>query len=122
MSKSFTSPPLDRRRLGQLAWGSLLGAVALPVTWAQAPATQATLRLVVPFTPGTGIDLVARQIGPPLSERLKRAVFVENRPGASGNIGTQDVVRSAPDGNTLLVSVNTLVMNPALFPRQASTP
>ena len=120
-----TFPPstsLRRRRFGQLAWGSLLGVGAAPLAWAQGSGSQAPLRLVVPFTPGTGIDLIARQIGPALSERLKRPVFIENRPGASGNIGTQDVVRSAPDGNTLLVSVNTLVMNPALFPKAGFNP
>lgn len=100
-------------------FGSLIALASVPA-WAQ-PAAQ-PLRLVVPFTPGTGIDLIARQVGPHLAERLKRAVVVENKPGASGNIGTQDVVRSAPDGNTLLVSVNTLVMNPALFPNAGFNP
>ncbi len=86
---------------------------------AQAPAP---IRLVVPFTPGTGIDLIARQIGPPLAEKLGRPVVVENKAGASGNIGTQDVVRSAPDGSTLLVTVNTLVMNRALYPKAGFDP
>ncbi len=77
---------------------------------------QTALRLIVPFTPGTGIDLIARTVGPKLSERLGRPVVVENRVGASGNIGTEAVVRAAPNGSTLLVSVNTLVMNRSLFP------
>ena len=81
-----------------------------------------TVRLVVPFTPGTGIDLIARQIAPSLSTRLKCQVFVDNKPGASGNIGTQEVVRAAPDGGTLLVTVNTLVMNPALYPHLGFNP
>jgi tripartite-type tricarboxylate transporter receptor subunit TctC len=80
------------------------------------------VRLVVPFTPGTGIDLIARQIAPQLAERLKRPFFVENKAGASGNIGTQEVVRSTPDGSTLLVSVNTLVMNSALYPNAGFNP
>ncbi|MDP3824618.1 MAG: tripartite tricarboxylate transporter substrate binding protein [Burkholderiales bacterium] len=88
---------------------------------AQAPATdaaaQAPLRLVVPFTPGTGIDLIARTVGPKLGERLGRPVVVDNRAGASGNIGTEAVVRAAPNGSTLLVSVNTLVMNRSLYPQ-----
>jgi tripartite-type tricarboxylate transporter receptor subunit TctC len=92
-----------------------LGAVA------QAPqpgsASGAPLKLIVPFTPGTGIDIVARTVGPKLSQRLGRPVVVENRTGASGNIGTESVVRAAPDGNTLLVSVNTLVMNRSLYPQ-----
>jgi len=85
---------------------------------AQAPAAaQPPLRLVVPFTPGTGIDLIARTVGPRLGERLGRAVVVDNRVGASGNIGTEAVVRAAPNGATLLVSVNTLVMNRSLYPK-----
>lgn len=94
-------------------------ACGLGAARAQAPAP---VRLVVPFTPGTGIDLIARQIGPPLSEKLGRPVVVENKAGASGNIGTLDVVRSAPDGSTLLVTVNTLVMNRALYPRAGFDP
>ena len=57
-----------------------------------------------------------RAVGPRLGERLGRAVVVENRAGASGNIGTEAVVRAAPNGSTLLVSVNTLVMNRSLYP------
>jgi len=102
----------------------LLAAAALASPWAaygQAAATQAApagaLRLIVPFTPGTGIDIVARTVGPKLGERLGRAVVVDNRAGASGNIGTEAVVRAAPNGQTLLVSVNTLVMNRSLYPQ-----
>ena len=100
-------------------------AVAVPAVHAQAPqpaATQAPLRLIVPFTPGTGIDLIARTVGPRLSERLGRPVVVDNRPGASGNIGTEAVVRAAPNGGTLLVSVNTLVMNASLYPQLPFNP
>jgi tripartite-type tricarboxylate transporter receptor subunit TctC len=88
-------------------------------TAAQAPAPggQAPIRLIVPFTPGTGIDLIARQVGPHLAQQLGRPVVVENRAGASGNIGTEAVVRAAADGSTLLVTVNTLVMNRALYPK-----
>ncbi|AOF85323.1 tripartite tricarboxylate transporter receptor family protein [Hydrogenophaga sp. RAC07] len=104
-------------------WRSLLALAVLAGTgWAQAQTTDAPLRLIVPFTPGTGIDLIARTIGPKLSERLKRPVVVDNRAGASGNIGTEAVVRAAPDGNTLLVSVNTLVMNRSLYPAATFDP
>jgi tripartite-type tricarboxylate transporter receptor subunit TctC len=89
---------------------------------AGAPSSGTVLKLIVPFTPGTGIDIVARTVGPRLSQRLNRPVVVENRAGASGNIGTEAVVRSAPDGNTLLVSVNTLVMNRSLDPQLAFDP
>ncbi len=84
---------------------------------AQTAPAQVPLRLIVPFTPGTGIDLIARTVGPKLSERLGRPVVVDNRAGASGNIGTEAVVRAAPNGTTLLVSVNTLVMNASLYPK-----
>lgn len=105
-----TSPRFARR--------TLLGAALLASAGLSAAQSgDAPLRLVVPFTPGTGIDLIARTIGPKLSERLKRPVVVDNRAGASGNIGTEAVVRAAPDGNTLLVSVNTLVMNRSLYPQ-----
>jgi tripartite-type tricarboxylate transporter receptor subunit TctC len=111
------------RRAALAALGLLAGGVS-----AQAPAPsalaqpQAPLRLIVPFTPGTGIDLIARTVGPRLGERLGRPVVVDNRAGASGNIGTEAVVRSAPNGSTLLVSVNTLVMNRSLYPKLAFDP
>lgn len=109
--------------MGAVAWGQ--PAVA-PAGSAGLPGTGVSpgnaLRLVVPFTPGTGIDLIARTLGPRLAERLGRPVMVDNRVGASGNIGTEAVVRAAPNGSTLLVSVNTLVMNRSLFPKLAFDP
>jgi tripartite-type tricarboxylate transporter receptor subunit TctC len=96
---------------------TVLGALAACAVPAFAQGQAPSLRLIVPFTPGTGIDLVARTLAPRLSQRLGRPVVVENRAGASGNIGTDAVVRSPADGNTLLVSVNTLVMNRSLYPQ-----
>jgi len=116
------STPVSLMRRRQLVLGTLLCTAAGSSVRAQPAAKQGPIRLVVPFTPGTGIDLVARQIAAPLAERLKRPVFIDNKPGASGNIGTLEVVRSAPDGSTLLVSVNTLVMNPALYPKAGFNP
>jgi tripartite-type tricarboxylate transporter receptor subunit TctC len=104
------------------AVGSALGSVMTMATGPAAAQTAPPLRLIVPFTPGTGIDLIARQIGPHLSERLGRPVVVENRAGASGNIGTEAVVRAPADGSTLLVTVNTMVMNRALYPKLAFDP
>jgi len=74
-----------------------------------------TVTLVVPFTTGTGIDILARAIAPGLSERWKQPVVVENKPGASGNIGTDFVAKAAGDGHTLMVTVNTFAITPALF-------
>ncbi|KRC14665.1 tripartite tricarboxylate transporter substrate binding protein [Acidovorax sp. Root217] len=120
MTLATPLPPssLQRRRLVLGA----LATVAAPLVRAQAGGADTPVRLVVPFTPGTGIDLIARQIAAPLSERLKRPFFVDNKAGASGIIGTQEVVRAPADGATLLVSVNTLVMNMALYPKQGFNP
>lgn len=72
------------------------------------------IRLIVPFTAGTGIDILARTVGQKLSERLKTPVVVENRAGASGNIGTEAVAKSPPDGYVLLMTASTIVQNAAL--------
>ena len=103
------------RRVG--AFAALGPSLTVAQQAARARATGQPLRLIVPFTPGTGIDLIARTVGPKLGERLGRPVVVDNRAGASGNIGTEAVVRAAPNGSTLLVSVNTLVMNRSLYPK-----
>jgi tripartite-type tricarboxylate transporter receptor subunit TctC len=81
---------------------------------AQAPYPNRPIRIVVPYTAGTGIDILARVVGQKLGERLKVAVVVDNRPGASGNIGTEAVVKAAPDGYTLLMNASTHVTNAAL--------
>jgi tripartite-type tricarboxylate transporter receptor subunit TctC len=99
-------------RLCVASWLALLAQTSMAQASAQAP-----IRLVVPFTPGTSIDFIARRLGPHLAQRLGRAVVVENKPGASGNIGTESVVRAPADGATLLVTVSTLVMNRALYPK-----
>jgi len=78
--------------------------------------SQQTIRLYVPFTPGTGPDLLARILGEELKQRWNHPVIVETKPGASGNIGTLAAARAAPDGQTLLVTVNTFVMNASLYP------
>ncbi|WP_414708762.1 tripartite tricarboxylate transporter substrate binding protein [Ramlibacter sp.] len=119
--------PHRRALLGAALAGSLASALGCWPAGALAQTAQQAgqgvpLRLIVPFTPGTGIDLIARTVGPKLGERLGRPVVVDNRAGASGNIGTEAVVRSAPNGSTLLVSVNTLVMNRSLYPRLSFDP
>jgi len=93
----------------------LFGIAAIGNTVAQDTYPAASIRIIVPFTPGTGIDILARTLGQKLSEDWKTAVVVENRPGASGNIGTEAVARAAPDGYTLLMTANTIVLNRSLF-------
>lgn len=69
------------------------------------------IRIIVPFPPGGTTDIVARVIGQQLSTRLKQTVIIENKPGAGSMLGTQDVVRSAPDGYTLLMGTTANVLN-----------
>jgi tripartite-type tricarboxylate transporter receptor subunit TctC len=66
-----------------------------------------TITIVVPFTPGTGPDILARTIGEEIQRRWNQPVVVDNKPGASGNIGTQIVARAAPDGHTLLMATSS---------------
>ena len=74
------------------------------------------IRIIVPYTPGGSTDLNARVIGAKLHEALGQPVIVENRAGAAATIGTEAVVRSAPDGHTLLLgAVQPLVLNPIAF-------
>ncbi len=78
--------------------------------------TERPIHLIVPFPAGSSPDLLARHIAIPLSKELKQAVVIENKPGAGGNIGTRQVARAAPDGYTLLYTINgPLVTAPALY-------
>ncbi len=73
------------------------------------------ITIVVPYTAGTGPDILARTIGEELQQRWGQPVVVENKPGASGNIGTQFVARATPDGHTLLITANPFTANISLF-------
>ena len=73
------------------------------------------IKIIVPFTPGTGMDTIARTVSPKLSERLGQPVVVQNTPGASGNIGADNVAKATPDGYTLLMSANTMLMASQLY-------
>jgi tripartite-type tricarboxylate transporter receptor subunit TctC len=107
---------LPRRRFVHLA----AGVAALPavshLAWSQTyPARP--VRLIVGAAPGGGTDVVARLIGPRLQDRLGQPFVVENRPSAGGNVATEAVVRSPPDGHTLLVGGVNNAVNAALFDR-----
>ncbi len=73
-----------------------------------------TVQIVVPYTPGTGADILARILGPRLAERWKSGVITDNRPGATGNIGTDFVAKAAPDGHTVLFTATSFGTTPAL--------
>jgi len=76
-----------------------------------------SVRMVVPLVPGGSVDNMARVLAQRLTESMGQQVFVDNRGGASGNIGTELVVRAPPDGYTIMTVSMTLVVNPFLFPK-----
>ena len=100
----------------------LAGLAVHSLAQAQAPSSSATVKIVVPFTPGTGMDTIARAVAPRLAERLGRPVIVENTPGASGNIGADRVAKSAADGNTVLMGANTMLIAAQLYKNVAFDP
>jgi tripartite-type tricarboxylate transporter receptor subunit TctC len=107
---------LPRRKFLQLA----AGAAALPATSRLARAQaypSRPVRWVVPFPPGGPAEILARLFGQFMSERLGQPFVIENRPGAGGNIGTEAVVRSPPDGYTMLLVTTANAINASLYER-----
>jgi tripartite-type tricarboxylate transporter receptor subunit TctC len=89
----------------------LLGAAhAARAEWPERP-----IHLVVPFTAGSGTDIVARTVGEVMSRSLRQPVVIENKPGAGGTLGAAQVAKSNPDGYTLLVHSAGHVANPAIY-------
>ncbi len=98
-----------------LAPCAALAACGAPAAAQTAVYPNHQVTLVVPFSPSSGIDILARVIGPHLAKRWGQAVVVDNRAGASGNIGAEYVAKAAPNGYTLMVTVNTFVITPSLY-------
>ena len=97
--------------------GAALALLALAVagsvaaqTWPVRPVT-----IIVPYSPGTGIDIIARTLAPRLAERLGHGFVVDNKPGASGNLGADLMAKTQPNGYTMMITVNTFVITPALY-------
>lgn len=88
---------------------------ALPMTSHAQAYPNHTVRIIVPYSPGGTVDLVARVLAQRLTEQMGQTFMVENRAGASGAIGSEAVARATPDGYTLLVQSPTLVANPLLI-------
>ncbi len=95
----------------------LLSGIALAQVWP----TQ-SIKIIVPFTPGTGMDTIARTVAPRLSERLGQTVIVQNLPGASGNIGADAVAKANADGYTVLMGANTMLMATQLYKNVSFNP
>ena len=105
-----------RPQLQQKICATLLAALVGVSCFAQpTSSSNTTIKIIVPFTPGTGMDTIARTIQPRLAERTGQTVLVQNMPGASGNIGADFVAKSAPDGNTLLMGANTMLIASQLY-------
>ncbi|GAA5233136.1 Bug family tripartite tricarboxylate transporter substrate binding protein [Verticiella sediminum] len=115
---TFTRRFSRRAAIGALVSALLAGAGA-PV-WAAGSADawpEKPVRMVVPFPPGGPGDIVARSLAEQLRQTWGQPVLVENRPGASGTIGTANVARAEPDGYTVLLAAASHVMNPSMFPK-----
>lgn len=107
------SSQISTRFAGRIAAAVLtMGVMVTPAAHAAFP--ERPLRIVVPFTPGGGTDIVARQLAKGLTEELGQTVIVENRPGGSTIIGTENVAKSAADGYTLLMATFAHAVNPAI--------
>ena len=107
-----------KRHCLKLACASIVGVVLFATQAVAQSYPSKPIRLVVPFTPGGVTDTSGRLIAEQLSKRLGQQVVVDNKPGASGNIGTQMVASAEPDGYTLLLGFDgTLVINPHVFPK-----
>lgn len=99
-----------------LSLAAALGLAHAGAALAQAPYPAQPVTLVVPFAAGSGTDAIARTVGQKLSERLKQPVIIDNKPGASAQLGAQFVAKAKPDGYTLFMTTNTShSANPSLF-------
>jgi len=99
-----------------------LGVGVFPLAQAQSYPTRA-VRIVVPYPPGGGLDVTARIVGPKLAELMRQSVIVDNRAGAGGTVGTDQVAKSAPDGYTLvLAGRGPIAAAPLMYPNLPYAP
>jgi tripartite-type tricarboxylate transporter receptor subunit TctC len=104
-----------RNRIQLMA--ALLFACVPLIAGAQSAYPNKPIRMIVPYPPGGPTDVLGRIVAQKLSENLGQQVVVENRPGASGMIGSEIVAKAAPDGYTLLANASIHVINPSLYPK-----
>ena len=99
------------------AFGAAVCAGAIAQSYPAKP-----IRIVVPYAPGGGVDIVARAVGQELTKKLGQTVLVENRTGAGGNVGSDAVAKAAPDGYTLLMASPANTINPSLYAKMPYDP
>ena len=127
------SNPAARQRGARISCGSItrraaLAAAAIAALGGIAPNALAQawpnkpLRIIVPYTPGGSSDIIARAISPMLSEALKQPVIVENKPGASGNMGADQTAKASDGLTVMLCDVSALAISPSLYTRLAFDP
>ncbi len=97
--------------------GCALGSLACAQAYPSKP-----IRLIVPYAPGGGVDIVARALGQQLTNRLGQQIIVDNRTGAGGNVGSGVVAKATPDGYTLLIASPANAINPSLYARMPFDP
>ncbi len=95
---------------------AILASCAFSAAFAQSSFPDKPIKFVVPFTAGSGTDIVARTVGDAMSRALKQPIVIENRPGAGGTLGAAQVAKSPPDGYTILVQAAGHAANPAIYP------
>jgi tripartite-type tricarboxylate transporter receptor subunit TctC len=107
---------LPRRQFLHLVAGAAAPPALSRIAWAQAYPTR-PVHLIVTVAAGASPDIIARLIGQWLTDRLGQPFIIENRAGASGNIGTEIVVRASPDGYTLMLAISANAINASLYDR-----
>src|SRR5215470_16579456 len=105
----------DLRLGGILCVATAVAATLAETGYAQEPYPSQQIKIIVPFPAGGGTDITARLLGEQLRKAMGQPAVVDNRPGASGMIGTQAAARSPADGYTLLVASGEIAVNPHLY-------
>ncbi|MCC6531060.1 MAG: tripartite tricarboxylate transporter substrate binding protein [Burkholderiales bacterium] len=122
--KTNSTAVLDRRRIalvscaaGLLAWCSMYAGETPAQAYPSKP-----IRLIVPYAPGGGVDIIARTTAQELTKRMGQQIIVDNRTGAGGNVGSEIVAKSPPDGYTLLMASPANTINPSLYAKMPYEP
>ena len=115
----FTSP---RHTLPRLLSGVVIAAATLATAASAQSYPAKSIRLIVPYAPGGGVDIIARTTAQDLAKRVGQQIIVDNRTGGGGNVGSDLVAKSAPDGYTLLMASPANTINPSLYSKMPYEP